>query len=184
MDVPDVPSDIPGELDWFKPGTDAYNEWRDQRESFLETIKPSTSGGRAILNDLLDGLLRGEIPTGWSGVLSMTFRLTAQARRTCKRRRLWEGLVWEVLQRTFTPPIARGEEFVLSFSQIQQLWVDADGNDLAWKDYKRLYSVIKTKLEGGPLRDVLLQYPRLDEYAGMKLSKFTQSYLHFRSLVD
>lgn len=183
-DIPNLPAHVPGELHWFKPGTNEYQEWLDQRESFLKRIEPSTPGGRAIIDDFFEALEKETIPTGWIGAVSMALRLTARARKTRKRRRLWDGVVGKVLQQTFTPPISSEEAFVCSFSQIQYIWTDEGGGTLLPDDYVRLYRVTKMRLLGGPLRNAILRYPRLDEYMGVMLRRFRDSYLHFCTMMD
>lgn len=179
-----TPTDVPGQLQWFKPGSEEYIEWASQREQFLAAIKPETEEGKAILSDIVEALLRQDIPTGPIGAISMVLRATRRARIAIKKRQDWNTVLWIVLQRTFTPVIEPDEDFVLSFAQLQYIWTAEAGGDCSVRDYKQLYAVITTRLRAGPLKNAILKYPRLDAYTAVKLRQFQQSYLHYYTVIE
>lgn len=175
-----IPRDVPGRLTWFEPTSPEHQQWVQQRESFLRYIDAASSTGKAVLEDLIDGLLEGELPTG---ILSL-LKFTATARKAHKRRQVWRSVVQQIMLLTLTPSFNRDTDFVFRFYQVEEVWRAFSRDDLTREDYKRLYSVVRTRLSAGKLREEILTYDKLTQYVDYKLRQFLASHNeHHMSLI-
>lgn len=175
-------TEVPGNLEWFDRSRSEYVEWYEQLERFLDDINPEKPGGKLILDDVLDSILKSEMPTGIVSGLLTTFRVTQSARRVYKRREIWNKVVAQTLQLTFTSPIHKDLEFRFTFYQIEQVWQSVDLSEpFLPEDYKKLYSNVSQKFSVGKLRTRIMKFPRLSDYVEYKLRQFKDSFQKFQT---
>jgi len=83
---------IPGQsIHWFNPGTPERDNWLSARNKFFTAIFPNKDHRRSFIESIVDSALEAELPTSLWGILTQSLKIFASARKTEKRKRVWES---------------------------------------------------------------------------------------------
>ena len=171
---------VPGRLRWFEKGSPDYQNWVSEQKKFITKIEMDSQEGEEIFNDIVDGILESEVPSGILSAILAALKITKTAQLKRKRRQIWRKVVNYILRWTFSDPTDQDSEFVFDFSQVRHLWRAAGGETLSPQDYKKVYSTIYTKLHAGRLKEEIMKFPVLNRYIGYKLRQFKYSFQQYQ----
>lgn len=173
---------IPGQsIHWFNPGTPERDNWLSARNKFFTAIFPNKDHRRSFIESIVDSALEAELPTSLWGILTQSLKIFASARKTEKRKRVWEKTIDTIIELIFTMQNDIDEEFIFSYNQVSKIWASYDSQDLTLNDFFKLHSVIDTKLRAGVIKDEILKYPELDKYVSYKLRFFNEVIIRYKS---